>query len=293
MKRLFAVILFFLIITNLFSQAEQDSTKLFRVETADGNEYVGIIIEKNVDFIRLKTANIGIISINQKDIVKLVEVKKEQVKEGTIWYENLQATRYFWAPNGYGLQKGEAYYQNMWLMYNQAGYGFSNNFSVGAGLLPLFLFGGAPTPIWITPKLSVPLKKDRVNLGLGVIAATVITVNESDELSFGIAYGVSTFGSRDKNFTLGIGYGYAGKTWAKRPIIMMSGMIRTGKKGYLMTENYIIKSEGGTVVFSMIGGRSLIRRVGLDYGLVLPFFHEMEQFVAIPWLGLTIPIQSK
>jgi len=273
-----------------FGQTETDTTKIYRIETSDGNEYIGKIIKLETYVTWLKTENIGIIKIFHRDIVNQVEVRKEQIIDGFLWYENLQATRYFWAPNGYGLKEGEAYYQNMWILYNQAGYGFSDNFSVGAGLLPLFLFGGSPTPMWITPKFSIPLKKDKINLGLGLLAATVVGTSDA---SFGIAYGVSTFGSRDRNLTFGMGYGYAGGNWAKRPIIMLGGMARTGKKGYLMTENYIITSENETFVLSMIGGRTLIKKIALDYGLIIPFSAEMEQFVAIPWLGITIPIRSK
>ena len=273
-----------------YCQVEQDSLKLYRIETTDGNEYVGYITGYDSTTLHFKTDNIGLIRIFQKDLVKLKEVRKEQIKEGSIWYENLQATRYFWSPNGYGLQKGEAYYQNIWILYNQAGYGFSNNFSVALGLLPLFLFGGASTPVWITPKFSIPIKKDKINLGTGILAATVI--GESNA-SFGIAYGVSTFGSRDKNVTLGLGYGYAGGSWAKSPVITFSSMLRSGKKGYFITENYYFKAGDESVFIFMLGGRSLVKKVGLDYGLVIPVSSEIEQFVAIPWLGITIPIQSK
>ena len=107
------------------------------------------------------------------------------------------------------------------------------------------------------------------------------------------SYGGSTFGSRDKNITIGMGYGYAGGNWAKNPIVMVSTMLRTGKKGYFMSENYFIPAGDEFVFIGMIGGRSLIRKVALDYGLVIPLLSEMEEFVAIPWLGFTIPIQSK
>lgn len=273
-----------------YSQEIQDSLKVFRIETSDGNEYVGSILETDSLTVRFKTSNIGIISIFRTDITKISQVKQVQMKEGRYWYENLQSTRYFWAPNGYGMKKGEAYYQNMWILYNQAGYGFSDYFSVGVGMVPLFLFGGASTPIWITPKFSIPLERDKINLGVGLLAATVVGENDA---SFGIAYGVSTFGTNDKNVTLGMGYGYAGGDWAKSPIIMVSTMQRTGRKGYFLSENYIIKVDNEYLVLTMIGGRSLIQKIAIDYGLVIPFYSEMEQFVAIPWLGFTIPIQSR
>jgi hypothetical protein len=283
---LLLVLSLFLSVQKSYSQNEKDTTKLFRIESIDGNEYLGYIIEQNSSSIRLKTSNIGVITLLLKDIKKQVEVKKEEIKDGRIWYENLQSTRYFWAPNGYGLQKGEAYYQNLWIFYNQYGYGFTNNFSMGVGLMPLFFFNGSPFPIWFVPKFSIPIVQNKINLGFGILAAKVIGGFEGD-ISFGIAYGVSTFGSRDYNISLGAGYGYFGSEWAKRPLILVGTMLRTGKKGYLMTENYFI--QGGNSFLSMVGGRSLIRKTALDYGLFIPW----GSHAAIPWLGITIPIESK
>lgn len=148
MKRLSLILIIALLVINFKGICQdRDSLKTFRIETRDGNEYVGNILKTDSLTFKFKTTNIGIISIFRIDIVRIKEIKQEQFKDGAYWFENLQSTRYFWAPNGYGLQKGEAYYQNMWIFYNQAGYGFSNYFSIGAGMVPLFLFGGAPTPI--------------------------------------------------------------------------------------------------------------------------------------------------
>jgi hypothetical protein len=202
----------------------------------------------------------------------------------------LQSSRYFWSPNGYSLKKGEAYYQNIWVLYNQMGLGLSDHFSVGMGLMPLFLFAGAPTPVWITPKFSIPIVQDKFNLGVGALSGLVLGDNS---IGFGIVYGLATYGSHDNNLTFGMGYGYADGSWARRPLLTLSGMARLGKKGYLMTENYILNFGSNAVIISVIGGRSLIRKAGLDYGLALPLNAGLSSFVAIPWLGITIPIESK
>jgi len=58
-----------------------------------------------------------------------------------------------------GLHKGEGYYQNIWVFWNQASFGVTENFSLGFGIIPLFLFGGEAgqySPIWVVPKLSYP-----------------------------------------------------------------------------------------------------------------------------------------
>ena len=61
----------------------------------------------------------------------------------------------------------------------------------------------------------------------------------------------------------------------------------------IFTENYVITAEGETVVLLSAGGRSIIRNVGLDYSLWIPLGFEMDTFVAIPFLGITVPIGRK
>ncbi|HCT29896.1 MAG TPA: hypothetical protein DIW31_04010 [Bacteroidales bacterium] len=269
------------------SQEVSDSSKFYKVETVDGNEYVGHIIIMNSDYIRLKTANLGEITINQKDVTKLSVISKERVSGGGVSYGELHSSRYFTTSNGYGLKKGSGYYQNMWIFYNQFGYGFTDNFSISAGVVPLFLFAGASSPVWITPKVSIPLKKDKVNLGAGILVASVLG---EDNEAFGYGYGVITFGSGQKNLSIGLGYGYYGNSWSDRPTISLCFKIPAGKRGYVMAENYFLPIDDERVMLSLIGGRSLIRKVALDYGLVIPVVSGMEQFVAIPWLGVTIPL---
>ncbi len=271
------------------SQEVVDSTKLYKVETADGNEYVGHIVFKNADFIRLKTATLGAITINQKDVSKLNVINKDRVSGGIVSYGDLHSSRYFTTSNGYGLKKGDGYYQNMWIFYNQFGYGFTDYFSVSAGIVPLFLFAGSSSPVWITPKVSIPIKKDKVNVGAGILVASVLGENNE---AFGYGYGVITFGSAQKNLSIGLGYGYYGNSWSKRPTVSLCFKIPAGKRGYFMAENYFLSIDDDRLMLSLIGGRSLIRKVALDYGLVIPIVRGMEQFVAIPWLGVTIPFES-
>lgn len=290
-------ILFFIILdfclslqTNFSQTTSTDTTKLYRIQTLDGNEYIGNILHRDSTALRVKTMNIGVIDFKWKNIGKIIEIKQEELKNGADWYQVLQSSRYFWSPNGYGLRKGEAYFQNIWVLYNQMGVGITDHFSVGLGLIPLFFFGGMASPVWITPKFSIPVIKDKLNLGIGALTGFVLGENKT---GFGVVYGLATYGSRDNNLTLGLGYGYAGGSWSKAPVMTISGMTRVGKKTYLMTENYIFNFGSSNLIVAGLGGRSLIRKAGLDYGLALPFYSGLGTFIAIPWLGLTIPIESK
>jgi len=93
--------------------------------------------------------------------------------------------------------------------------------------------------------------------------------------------------------SLGLAYGFAGGDWLKVPIINASFLLRVAPKGYLISENYIITGDGETVVLISLGGRSLIRNISLDYSLWIPIGAGNESLIAIPFLGVTIPLNNK
>lgn len=287
MKKIKLFLFIFMLITSrnqLFAQPEPDST-LIRIETRDGNEFTGRIIRQDADKVVLFTENLGEISILTKDIVSQKEIPSELVKDDKIWFPNPQATRYFWSPNGYGLRKGEGYYQNIWVLWNQVAYGITDNFSIGATVIPLFLFDGSPTPVFINPKLSIPVIKNKFNIGAGALAGTIL--GESDA-TFGIVYGVSTFGKPDNNVSIGLGYAFAAGGWASTPLINFSGMFRLSSRWYFLTENYYFglgDGEGGII---NVGARWIIKKAALDFGLFLPVGADAG-LIAIPWLGFTVP----
>ena len=93
-----------------------------------------------------------------------------------------------------------------------------------------------------------------------------------------------------------------------RPIINFSTMIRTGPKGYFISENYVIPyetrdwdyydftitSRQKSAVVVSLGGRSIIGgNIGLDYSLWIPINANADVFIAIPFLGVTIPMGKK
>jgi hypothetical protein len=280
-------ILFLFLARTGFSQEAADSLKLHNIETNDGNTYLGVILSETGDSLTIKTEKLGILHLAKGDIITDKELKSVIRNKGRYWLPNPQSSRYFWAPNGYGLKKGEAYYQNIWVLYNQVSVGLTDNFSLGGGIVPFFLFPEGVTPVWIVPKFSIPLVKEKVNLGTGAFLGTVIG---EDTGIFGLLYGTSTFGSRDKNMSIGVAYGFAGGEWMGRPLINLSTMVRTGPKGYFISENYFLPIGDQVAAVISLGGRSIIRNLGLDYSLWIPIGADIGRFIAFPFLGITIPL---
>jgi hypothetical protein len=282
---IFVAIIILLFSTPLLNAQNQKDSVLVRIETTDGNEYVGTVTDENDVRILFNTKNLGEISIQKSDIKSKEFLESSQVKDGEIWFANPQSTRYFWSPNGFGLKQGEGYYQNIWVLWNQFALGVTDNFSVGGAIVPLFLFGGAPTPIFATAKFSIPVEKEKINLATGVIAGTIAGESET---GFGIVYGLSTFGTHDNNFTLGLGYGFGDGEWASAPLINASAMFRLSNRWYFLTENYYINIDNYGVAMISMGARSIIKKVAIDFGLFLPISEDSD-FIALPWLGFSIP----
>ena len=284
-KYLFLFLLLLSATILLQAQTTQD-TSIVRIETNDGNEFMGEIVSQDSLKIHLKTQNLGEITILKNNITSQQEVDIKQIKDGKLWFANPQSTRYFWAPNGYGLKKGEGYYQNIYVLWNQFTYGLSDNFSLGGGIIPTFLFAGTPTPVFATVKFSIPIEKDKINIGGGAIIGTVI----GEEVGgFGILYGISTFGTPDNNVTLGLGYGFADGEFASSPLINLSGLFRVSSRFYFLTENYYINIDGEGGALIGLGGRWIIKKAALDFIFAIPAFPDMDGFFAFPLIGFTIP----
>lgn len=265
----------------------QESQKLTKIETKDGNEFVGILMSEDSVKVVLQTEALGEINIKKDVIKKRTEIDPSKIIGGELWDDNPQATRYLWTPNGYGLKAGEGYYQNIWVLYNQVSVGMSENFSMSAGIIPLFFFALDFSPVWIVPKFSIPLAKDKVNMSAGAFVGTILGESES---GFGIVFSTLTLGNRNNNWNFGLGWGYAGGEWADRPIINISGMARGSAHGYFLTENYYIPQA--EMVLLSGGYRYMAKNVGIDFGLYLPISSEVGDFIVFPLLGITIPFES-
>lgn len=289
MKKLIFFLAFFLMGLLSFAQeqAGTDTTHIYRVETLDGNTFIGSVKAEDNESVTIHTEKLGDIRILKNDIRIQTLIAGVQQKDGQYWLPNPQSTRYFWAPNGYGLAKGESYYQNIWILYNQFTWGLTNHFSLSAGSIPLFLFSGTSTPIWLVPKFSIPVTANKFNIGTGAFIGTVLG---EDTGVFGLLFGTATFGSKDRNVSLGLAQGFSTNGFADIPVFNISTLNRTGPRGYFISENYLIISEGEVGVLLSVGGRSIIRNIGLDYSVAVPFFPEMGEFIVLPFLGITIPM---
>ena len=265
-------------------QINQDSTYIF--EMKDGNVYIGKVVDfKKGEMYDVQTS-VGNIKIFQKDIVVIKNMEKTKLKDGEYWPSNPHSSRYFFSPSGYGLRKGEGYYQNAWVLFNQLSYGITDNFSMGMGLIPTFLFGFEGTvPLWVTP-----YKNGKGAFGAGTLFVTSL----GDGIGgFGLLYGSNTFGTRDKQFTLGVGLGYSGEGgFSEYPVINASGLIRTSKNWAFVTENYFLTFDSFGALISG-GARYIGKRLAIDFGGFIPIFSDQDRLLILPWLSISVPFGKR
>ncbi len=288
MMRFFMLLFLLGSMTRLIAQETADSLKIISVDTRDGNNYIGKVIVETNDSLILLTDKLGLLRFGKSDVQTIRHLEKVNARTGEYWLSNPQSSRYFWAPNGYGLKKGESYYQNIWVMYNQVSFGLTDHFSLGGGIFPVFLLGAEVVPVWLVPKFSLPLAKEKINLGTGAFLGSVIGENTG---IFGLLYGTATFGSRDKNMSIGMAYGFGDGEWMTKPVINLSTMIRMGPKSYFISENYLLPFGNQQTGIISLGGRSMIRKIGVDYSLWIPVGADIGSFIALPFLGITVPLK--
>ncbi|PWN08272.1 hypothetical protein DDZ15_00730 [Rhodohalobacter mucosus] len=215
-------------------------------------------------------------------------IEPDRIRDGSYWFENPQGTRYFFAPNAIGLKQGAGYYQNTWILLNNANVGITDNVSIGAGLVPLFLFGQSSFPFWILPKVSIPITHGKFYAGGGALIGGV--VGEDTDGGFGLFYGNTTIGNRDKNLTIGFGYGFGGGEISDTPLVNVSGLIRTNRTFQLLGEIYFLPGIEGSG-FGIFGGRWAPENFALDFGLARPL--SAVDIVGVPWLSVTIPFGNR
>jgi hypothetical protein len=278
----FCVVLLFTIPE--FTRAQNSDPVIVRIETRDGSTIQGEVISETDDYVVIRTASSGDITIQRANITNVKVLNARQFRNGEYWHDNPQSTRYFFVPNAMGLPKGQGYYQNIWILFNNVNYGVTDNFSMGVGFIPMFLFGVSETPIWLLPKVSFPVISDEFHVAAGAMIGGVVGV-----AGFGAIYGMTTYGNRDNNISLGLGYGYAGSEVSDSPVVTVSGMYRFSKRWYFVTDNYFFPSatDNGLLNF---GVRWAPERVAVDFSLTrLLTDNEDADYVGFPLLGVTIP----
>ena len=304
-KIIFSIGLCFLIIicsaTKLMSQSNQDALTLkadstsYMIKLTDGTSIIGKLVYIDDNKLKLVTESFGEVSILRNRIKKMVALTDKNFVAGKYWFKNPHATRYYIGPSAYTLEAGEGYYQNIYLIFQSFNVGITDYFSFGGGfeLLTLFARDGPDPIFFLTPKVGFEAAKN-VNLGAGVLYASIPDGGENgDRKGVGVLYGISTFGNIDQNFTAGVGWAYSGSDIDNKPIVTLSAMLRSGRRGAFVTENWIIPSDDRYEVVVSYGWRFFGEQISVDLGFINHKDIIREIPIGIPYVSFVVKFGQK
>lgn len=212
-----------------------DSTFIQIVKTIDGSSNVGSIIQIDSVNIVLQTS-VTAMTIPIAKISEIKEIRAGSIRNGEYWFTNPNATRLFFGPTAHMLKKGEGYFSDTYLFFPQIVFGLTDNITMGGGV-SLFPGAGGDQIVYFMPKAGMSVN-DKFSLAGG---ALIIKVPDFDDnvSTVGVFYGAGTYGDRDRSFTAGLGYGFAGDEMADRPMVMVGGEYRMSRRVSFVTENWI------------------------------------------------------
>jgi len=280
-----------------FKEFEFDSTSIYVIELLDGTEITGTYIGKTDELLFISTASIPRIEIPFVQIKSIKVAEQTSMRGDRYWFPNPNATRYFFAPSGFNLKKGEGYYQNSYLILNSVNYGLTNNISIGGSIELISTFSsladGSFNPIiLITPKVAFPVAKD-LNVGAGLLFLSIPDIDVDPRTGAGIAYGIATYGNIEHNATIGIGWGFIDGYWADRPVITLNGMTRVRPNMSLVTENWIIPfgddlEEGNYYGVYSYGVRFFGKKLSVDLAFINNRDIAEVLLIGIPYVDFVV-----
>jgi hypothetical protein len=197
-KLILTTAILLLTISSLFSQTNEVGKK-YIYEFRDGTTIIGTFDREEQGNIYIKDMQGKEVYIPSVMIAQKHEVTDDNLRNGEYWFPNLHDTRYFFAPTGFGLRKGEGYFNNLYYMFWQAQFGITDEFSIGGGTSFLGM------PATLNAKYSFNIQND-INMALGYFWVGNLFWKGNDRTFVSMPFAVVTKGSKENNITLGLGF---------------------------------------------------------------------------------------
>jgi hypothetical protein len=267
------IISILILLSNMNSFAQTDSSTVASVSLTDGTELKGFIIAENdslIDFITISGIEMKI----KRQLIDNISVSKGEIVKGQFQRYDPNRTRLFFGPTARTAEQGKGYFSVYEIFVPFLAVGVTDFLMLSGGVT---LFPGAEEQmIYVGPKVRF-LNLESISMAGGIIYAYV------DEEEFGIAYGVTTIGSERNAFTFGIGWGYNDWEFSESPFIMLGGELQASNSVKFITENWIIPNSD--VVIISIGIRFFGDNLAADFGLVTSTDVSGDGFPFLPWIG--------
>ncbi len=221
---------------------EIDTSFVYSIMLFDETVLYGRFLEIKEREVVFETNYLGLFTIPKNRVLDVEKSMSASDFQNQLWFPNPNDTRHCFAPTARSLQKGEGYFQDIYLFLGFVNYGVTNNISIGGGVSFVPFMDIEDQLLFLNPKIGFQVN-DKINLGGGIFYASGPTFDDDEDddkqrSRAGIGYGIGTYGSKENNATLGIGYGAIDGKAAKSPIVMLGGMYRISRRIALVSENW-------------------------------------------------------
>ncbi len=258
-----------------------DTSRVQVIRLSDGSVVVGRVVDVRADSAVIRTQT-GQVTVARSAVRRVRERPLSSVRGGQYWPEDPNGTRLFFASTARMLEQGDGYFCNIWVFLLCLTGGLTDRITIGGGMSIVPGIAIADNVFYLTPKIGL-VATEKVNVAVGAFAGWSGAV--TDDNSFGILYGVSTFGTADHNVSAGVGYTYYNDEVANTPMLLGGVKLRMTRGTAFISENYLLPgSEGGILSF---GIRFFNERISGDVALVRVSV-DGEDSGMVPFVGLAV-----
>ncbi|MCK5171241.1 MAG: hypothetical protein KAQ75_15290, partial [Bacteroidales bacterium] len=142
-----------------------DTLSYYSISLNDGTILNGKILSFTNNKINLISPNLDNVNILTKSVIEIKNLKITKLK-ADMFYENQHSSRYFYAPSAIPMEKGEGYFQDIYLLIVSANYSVSKLTTIGGGFSIIPGIGIDEQALFVSAKLAYQLS-DKFYIGGG------------------------------------------------------------------------------------------------------------------------------
>lgn len=242
------------------SDVEVDSSKTVEIELRNNSTLTGTIVSVSDNELELQQED-------GRTFIRLSRIRAihdlNTTRKGTRWFSNPNYSRLFFSPTAQPLQKGNGYYQNIYVFFNNVAYAVSDNIAFTGGFSMLPGISITDQLYFFTGKAGFEIADGHyIGGGLGVASANTF----EDALFLG--YGNYTHAFHRGSITGGI-TGFSASEDAGTYAVYFGGDYRLIQRIAFVTENFVFPDVDDSLVLSY-GLRFMGENMSFDLAFFRP-----------------------
>jgi len=243
-----------------------DSAAVLEIRLTDGSVIFGTVAREDSATLVLRTVSGARLEL-RPDQIQSRRRASGNVVRGEYWLEDPNHTRLLFTSTGRALGAGQGYVSAYFLFFPMIAYGVTDRLTIAGGtpVIP----GALGEVFYLAPKFTVS-QRERSAIAIGALGLAF--PDAFDEGTLGIAYGVGTWGTRDRAITAGAGWGFqwggGESSLSNSPVLVLGVETRISRRVKFLSENWILTEGAGG--FTLLSGafRFIGDRLSTDFGLI-------------------------